>query len=294
MDKKLLEVISESVAKYHLSCYCEELDYKELNHFLSTPLCNCIPDGYLADNEDWHPKIDWNVLEKMKLIRVATRNTNVLHYADLKSRDYKVKDVYNLLKVDYTKFDLFNFDIENLSHEDAYALLCLGKQVFREKINISKYNFSFLEMRDIIRSFDYEREIILDLNYKELKSYQVAEILSMTGEDNLDLFDLDILTTLDWLDLLNYQPGFIKYCDFEKFKKGDTYNLIQLVILFIEPDLTYLMDDIDLKTISALGWEKLLIARPDKFLDKCDFSKLNNSNWKEIISHNPDLAAYKL
>ena len=260
MNREKLQIISESVAKYHLSCYCEELDYKELNHFLSTPLCNCIPDGYLADNEDWHSKINWDVLDKMKLIRVATRNTNILHYVDLKSKDYKVKDVYNLLRIDYSTFELFNFDIDNLSHEDAYALLCLGKEIFREKINIQKYNFSFLEMRDIIRSFNYERDLILELNYKELKSYQVAEILSMTGEVNLDLFDLNVLTTLDWLDLLNYQPGFIKYCDFEKFKKGDPYNLIQLVILFLEPDLTYLMNDIDLNTISALGWEKLLIV----------------------------------
>lgn len=294
MEAQKHRVISESMSKYFLTNYCHELGFKELNHFLASPYCNLIPDRFLADNEDWMPYIKWEFVDKMKLIRVATRNINVLEYVDVKKIDYRVKDVYNLLQLDYTKFERFNFDMNNLVHEDAYALLCLGKDFFLEKIDTTKYKFSFLEMRNIIRAFNYNRDVIMRLNYNELKSYQIAEILSMTGEENIDLFDLNKLTTLDWLELLNYQPGFISRCDFEKFIKGDPYNLVQLVILFLNPDLTYLIDKIDLDSITALGWEKLLIAYPEKFIDKCNFSKLKNNNWKEIEKEKPELLIYKL
>ena len=46
----------------------------------------------------------------------------------------------------------------------------------------------------------------------------------MTGEESLDLFDTNELSTLNWLELLNHQPDFIELCDTNKFKKGD--NLI--------------------------------------------------------------------
>ena len=82
--------------------------------------------------------------------------------------------------------------------------------------------------------------------------------------------------------------------NFEKFIDGDPFNLVQLVVLFDTPDLTYLLDEIDIKKITPFGWEKLLISRPDKFSAICDFTKLNEANWAVILYYSPQLISYKI
>lgn len=224
-----------------------------------------------------------------------SRNKCLLSKIDLKKYTYKVKDIFFLLQNDYTLiFKFFDFDFNNLSQEDAYAIFCLGKDEFLNLIDITKYNFGFIEMMDIIRAYKYRREVIEKLKYTSLKNYQVTEILMNTGEESIDLFNLEILSTLNWLDLLSQQPDFIYCCDFDKFVHGDPFNLIQLVVLFDKPDLTYLIDKIDINDITPFGWEKLLIYKSDKFIDRCDFSKLNEGNWSEISIAKPELLVYKL
>ena len=98
---------------------------------------------------------------------------------------------------------------------------------------------------------------------------------------------------MNWLDLLCYQPGFIKHCNFDKFVSGDPFNLIQLITLFDEPDLSYLLDSIDKDEITALGWEKLLICNPSKYSSICDYSKIKENNWVEILKHQPELLKFK-
>lgn len=251
-------------------------------------------DRYLADEPLLYPYIKWDRLDKMQAIRVATRNKSLLKYIDLKRYNYRIKEIFFFIKDDYDSlFKYFNFSFDNLVHEDVYFLLCLGQYSFLDSVNISEYKFNFIELLNIIKAFDCDRQIIEKINYKDLKNYQVSEALIMGGEDVLDLFDTNILNTLDWLDLLQYRPEFLKYCDFEKFIKGDPFNLIQLITLFESPDLSYLLNSIDIKDITPFGWEKLLVSNPEKFATMCDFSKLNENNWNVILSENPELKIYK-
>ena len=195
-----------------------------------------------------------------------------------------------------TEFDLktiFNFDFDKLSQDDAYFLLCLGEQSFWPMVDTNKYKFSFIEAFDIMKAYQFNRSVVTDLNYKVLKSYQIAEVFIITGEEFLDLFDTDVLTTLDWLNVLVYQPKFIYKCDFDKFLRGDPFNLIQLIVLFDSPDLSYLIDQIDKNKITAFGWERLLIGKPDRFKDICDYKKLNEANWLVISQEAPELLSYK-
>lgn len=295
MDNSSIKIIANSIINNIFCTEWDTLSNEELKHVCSVLDYPSLEDRYICDNEALYPYIHWDKLDKMQAIRIVSRNKSLLSKINLKKYTYKVKDIFFLLQNDYTLiFKFFNFDFKNLSQEDAYAIFCLGKKEFLDLIDISKYNFGFIEMMDIIRAYEYKREVIEKLKYTSLKNYQVTEIFINTGEECLDLFDLEILSTLNWLDLLPQQPEFIYHCDFEKFINGDPFNLVQLVVLFDKPDLTYLIDKIDIRDITAFGWEKLLIYKSDKFIDLCDFSKLNEGNWSEISSVKPELLVYKL
>jgi len=262
---------------------CEILDYKN------------VPDRYFVDNPRIHPFIRWEKLDKMQAVRIVIRNLDLIEKINLKKYNYRIKEIFFLIhKKPELLFTHFNFSFDNLSHDDAFFLLCIGNEKYWDLIDIDKYRFNFIETLHIIRAYNFKRSIIQILDYKSLKSYQVAEILINTGEEMLDLFDIDSLTTLDWLNILPYQPDLLYYCNYEKFIQGDPYNLIQLVVLFDSPDLSYLLDSVDTNDITPLGWEKLLISRPDKFVDKCRFYKLNENNWSVISCYRPELLVYKL
>jgi len=268
---------------------------EELKHICSVLDYPSLEDRYICDNETLYPYIHWDKLDKMQAIRIVSRNKKLLSKINLKKYTYKVKDIFFLLQSDYTLiFKFFDFDFNNLSQDDAHAIFCLGKDEFLKLIDITKYKFGFIEMMDIIRAYEYKREVVEKLNYTILKNYQITEILMNTGEESLDLFDLEVLSTLNWLDLLSHQPKFIYSCDFERFVYGDPFNLVQLVVLFDKPDLTYLIGKIDMRNITPFGWEKLLIYKPEQFIEHCDFSKLNENNWIEINACRPELMVYKL
>jgi hypothetical protein len=272
-----------------------ELSEKELKHINKYVDYDSMPDRVLSDNAQLHPHINWDRISKMKAIRLVSKNFELTKYINLKKYDYKIKEIFWFIKTDYTRlFDFFTFDLAKCSQEDIYLLLCLGESYFEEIIDFSNYKFSFIESMDIIRAYKYKKEIILRLQYNKLKNYQYTEILSNTGEESIDLFDLEGLSTINWLELLNHQPDFLYLCDFDLFKRGDLFNLIQLVVLFEKPDLSYLINEIDTSEISAFGWEKLLICNPEKFTDMCDFRKLTEDNWNRIVKYRPELIPYKL
>lgn len=295
MDKQTLTILFNSLANSIFQNSFDKMSIDELKHLCKVIHYPSIPDRYFVDNPSLYNFINWNKLTKMQAIRIIIRNEDLLTYIDLKKYNYRIKEIFFLIKKKPKMlFTHFNFDFSNLAHEDAYFLACLGIREYIDMINIKQYSFNFLESMDIIRSHSYNREIITMLPYKELKGYQVAKILINTGEKNLDLFDINLLTTLDWLDLLPHQPDFLDFCDFQKFKNGDPFNLIQLVVMFDEPDLSHLIFEIEKRNITSFGWEKLLISDSEKYIDICDFYKLNEHNWTVISSFHPGLLVHKL
>jgi hypothetical protein len=290
-----LNTIVKAMLNYTFCMYKDNLTKEELLHLFDTIDYEAIEDRYLADDPRLFPYIHWDKITKMQAVRMAARNLDILNYVDLKKYQYRIREVFFLIKRDFNiLFKYFNFDFENLTRDDAYFLLCLGSDKFYKMVDVKKYDFNFIEMINIIRAYSYNRSVITDLNYSELKNYQITEVLIMTGEESLDLFNLDDLNTLNWIDLLMYQPDFIYRCDFEKFIDGDPFNLVQLIVMFDKPDLTYLLDRIDLNKITPFGWEKLLISRPDKFANICDFKKLNEANWAVISHYSPELIIHKV
>ena len=67
---------------------------------------------------------------------------------------------------------------------------------------MSRHTFNFRESMNIVKAYGYDRDMLEKVNYRSLKGYQVSEILINTGERDLDILDVSIMTNIDWINLL--------------------------------------------------------------------------------------------
>ena len=291
-----MNVISISVDAFLVDMFCNH--FKDLSKPILKPISDridykLVPERVMVDYDDVRNVINWNKVEKMQLIRCFIRcldqDIDILDKIkpSIDKFDYKIKELVHLLARRPHYIQHFPIDLDKISTSDAATILALGDNYFLNKIDFSKYKFNFNESMKIIQGYEYDRAVIEKVNYKSLKGYQISEILIHTGNRDLDILDILILTNIDWINLLEYQPHMLSLCDFDKFMSGDIFYSIKLCCMFDVPDLSYLVIDRDMDTISPFGWEKLLIEKPEKFLAHCNFNKLDDNNWKNIIKEYP-------
>jgi hypothetical protein len=297
-----MNVTSISVDAFLSDMFCrhwEELPKSILRHIAKVINYDTVPDGVIADNEEIMEIVKWDRLDKMKLIRVLIRciDRGIVNLDKIKKNlggyEYKIKDLTFLFMRKPEFIEFFPINLSEIDTVDAATLLSFGSDYFLDKIDFSKYTFNQRESMNIIKGYDYDREIIRKVNYKSLVGYDISEILIKTGELNIDLFNTSSLTSLDWINLLEARPEMLKYCNYQKFNVGDIFYSIKLCCMFEEPDLSQIVIDRDMSTISPLGWELLLIKKPEIFLAYCNFSKLDNINWNNIIKAHPELIVHK-
>lgn len=291
-----MNVISISVDAFLADMFCNHsssLSNSILKHIANRIDYNLVPDRVMVDYDNVREVVNWNRVEKMQLIRCLIRcldqDIDILDKIkpSLERFDYKIKELVHLLARKPHYIQHFPIDLDKISTSDTASILALGDDYFLNKINLSNHNFNFNESMKIIQGYNYNRDVIEKVNYKSLKGYQISEILIHTGSCNLDILDTLTLTNIDWLDLLEHQPSMLNLCDYDKFMNGDIFYSIKLCCMFEVPDLSYLVFNRDLKEITSFGWEKLLIEKPEKFLAHCNFNKLDDNNWKNIIKEYP-------
>lgn len=268
------------------------LSIDELMALCQTTDCNLIPDRIIADNEEIHSIIDWCQMDRMKIIRLVIRNINILKFVDLSKYNYTTEEAKYLLKTYPEVISHLNINLKEANKKDVYEILLLGVTDVVDKIDINKYSFNFIEIFEIIKAFNYNDFIMKQINLDELKDYQMVDIILNADEKYIEILNLDKLTAKKWLEILEKKPELLKYCDKNKFKQSDIFNSVELICLFKDEYLNYLIKDRDYKEeLSAYGWEMLLICKPDDFIDLCCMEKLNNSTWKTILFHQPQLVA---
>jgi len=297
-----MNIISISAEAFLLDMFCkhsERLPHSVLKHIANVIDYDTVPDRTIAEKEELRDVVHWGKLEKMKLIRIFIRcldlDIDILDIIkpSLCKFDYKIKEMLHLLgrKPHYIQY--FPIDLNKITTSEAALLLSLGHDFFLGKIDFSKYNFNYRESMEIIQGYSYRRDIIEQVNYKSLKGSQISEILIKSGDRDLDILDISTLTNMDWINLLSSRPEVLKYCDYSKFTKGDIFYSIRLCCMFESPDLSHMIIDRDMSSISPFGWEKLMIEKPDIFLAHCDFSKLDENNWRSILDTHPSFIIYK-
>jgi len=294
--QKDTNIITEALLVDLINTQWEIFDKDELIHVMGIPDYDKIEDRIIVNSKEVRDGVQWGRVDRMNMIRIAVglfdRGEDLPETLNLSKFNYQVKEVFYVLDRRPEYADVLKIDLDNLKIYESHMLLSMGKDFFFNRIPIEKYRFNYKEYIDIIRAYDYEEKILNRIDINKLKGHNISEILK--GESYVKYFDLKKLTPIDWIDLLEERPELLKYCNIDVFMKKDIYYLIQLVVLFYEPDMTNLIFKRDMSEISPLGWEKLLIYNPDRFIDECDFSCLNELNWANIKKFKPDLLVFKL
>jgi len=272
----------------------ESLNNSETFHLCQYADFDKISDRIIADNEEIYSIIPWERVDRMKIVRVIARNIKIADLVDLSKFNYTIRETKNMLRIHPSLIHKIKTDLNTLKHEDAFALLTIGVEELSKKIDVKNYNFSPKEVYDIIEYNNFERRIILEINLKNLKDYHICDIIKNTGDEFFNLLDLNKLTARKWVEILSVQSQLLCCCNLNKFKESDIYNSVELISLFPRQDLDFLIKDRNYKEeLSALGWEKLIITRPNEYIDECCSNKLNETNWKNILNYHPHLISYK-
>ena len=288
-------IIIQSFLSKTINDRWEELNKGEILHICKYVDYNKVPERVIADNEEIYTSVVWENVDRMKIVRLVARNSKIADLIDLSKYNYTVRETKNMLKIHPVLIDKLKIDIDKISHRDAFILLTIGREELSEKIDIRKYHFTPQESYEIIEYNYFAENIIEQINLSELKDYHICEIIKNTGEAYLNVLDLNKLTARKWVEILDVHPGLFNYCDLSKFEASDIYTSVELIGLFPEKDLNFLITNRNYKEeLSALGWERIIISKPYEYIDKCCYWKLNENNWKAILEHHPDLIEYKL
>jgi len=294
----VISITADALITDIFSWHWDEIPSSILKHLANNVNYNQVPDRVISENEEVRKVVRWDKIDKMKMIRILIRcldnDADIMKKVSIEKYDYKIKHLIHLLKRKPEYVEKFKIDLNKITTSEAAVVLSLGEKYFLDNIKLSNYKFNFKESMNIIKGYNYDRNIIKQVSYKLLKGYQISEILAHTGKESLDLLDINALTSIDWINLLSIRPEMLSYCNFKKFLSGDIFYSIRLCCMFEEPDLSYLVLDRDINKISPFGWEKLLIEKPGKFLAHCKFDKLDDNNWSNILMSQPELHVYKV
>lgn len=267
----------------------------EIEHMLKYVDFNKIPDRIIADNDFVYHMINWDLVDRMKIIRLVSRNINLTNFIDISIYKYSIEEVKNMLKIHPILIDNLNIDLEKISTKEAFILLTIGIDEISFRIDVESYNFTPKQAYEIIEFNEFSETIMRKVNLNQLKDYHICDIIINTGDKYFDILDLKKLTARKWLEIFQNIPKLVQSCDLNIFKTCDIYNSIELICMFPHEDFDFLIKDRDYQSeISSFGWEKLIINKPNEYIDICCYWKLNETNWKNIIESHPDLIAYKL
>lgn len=279
------EIIKKAICHYAAlidSKYLPEPLFNVLSKFINP---NFIDDKSLLSNERIKNHIDWDKLDKLKLIRLIVRDKYVLERLDLNKHDFTLRDLIPVFIMHPDLIEYFEIDYDSLSAIDAINLLKINT-VFVSKIDLGKYRYSKNEIVQILENFHNYPEIIANLNIENLDHYAIRTLILKSGEKYIKKLDLNKLKALDWLEILKKKPELIEYCDVDIFQTGDCFLLTKLVQLL--PELYFLIEK-NKEKISALGWETLLIFDHEKYSKYCNFDLLSKKNWENITAYHPSL-----
>lgn len=250
---------------------------------------NSIPDKEIISNKDMHSHINWNSMDRKKVIRILARDIELIEKFDLYKYNFEVIEWYPIfLQHPNLVYDV-NIDFNNLKTSEAILLLECDQDLI-DKIDIFNYNFNKTDMLKIIKKFKFSEKIMNKLNLKSLDHFNMRSLICETGSAYVDNLDLKKLKANDWIDILEKKPEMVEYCDEKIFIKNDCFLLTKFVVLF--PDYDYLIHE-NLKKISGIGWEHLIINDLERYDDICKWDKLSESSWDNIIRYHPELKSEK-
>lgn len=271
---------------YNAICHFILFNFKDLDDYVFKKLLDFIDLSNITDREFFNNNriqkfINYDKLNKKHLIRLATRNPEILNKINLNKFKFKIKELENFLKL-YPEFiELFNFNLKNISADELLILLNVDFK-YANDVDFKLINFSKYHISEIIKKFYHRQNIInkiIELN-NELDNFQKRLLINKTDELYLNKLNLENLNELDWFDILAQKPHLIDYCNLELFEKNDCFLLTKLVRYVPQVDNLIIKNK---DKISNLGWENLLRLDFEKYYPYCCFDCLSYSVQKKFL-----------
>lgn len=255
---------------------CPEINDEFFRMLLEKIDLSNITDREFLSNERIRRFVNYERISKKQLVRLITREPEILNKVNINKFRFKIKDLEYFLKLWPEYIDLFNFDTKNVSGDEFLILLRVDVKYISE-LNLESIDFTKYQLTELIKGFQHRGAVMQRFLDSEkvsamLDNYQIRQIINLTGEMYVDRLDLSRLNDLDWFEILQKNPKMLPHCDTGIFEKNDCYMLVRL-IKFI-PELEDLVVA-NKEKITNLGWEKLLWYDFEKFYPLCCFDCLD-------------------
>jgi hypothetical protein len=243
-----------------------------------------ISDRDFFSNDRIKKFVDYERISKKQLIRLITRDPEILNKVNIGKFRFKIKDLQYFLKLWPEYINLFNFDIKNVTGEELIILLSVDV-TYAEKVDFEKIIFAKYQLTEFLQKFLHRKSLIrkaliCQSVMSQIDNFQMRQIIISTGTEFFDLLDVSKLNDFDWFEILKSNREMLNWCDTSIFEKNDCYLLVKL--LPILPELESLVVS-NKEKISNLGWEKLLRYDFEKFYPLCCFECLDYRTRKMFL-----------
>jgi hypothetical protein len=263
----------------------QELPESMRKFFIKKINPNTISDRDLTKNVEMHDFIDWNIMDRKKVIRVIARDIDLLDRIDMFKYNFSTNELYPIFLQYPELIKQFVNNFDELNPLELIKLLECNYDLIDE-IDISKYSFNKKDTIEIVKKFRNSRKIMERIDLGVLDHFSTRKLICQTGIDYIDRLDTKSLKNTDWIEILKQHPDLLEFCNLKIFENNDCYLLTKLVIMF--PELEYLIYD-NIDKISSLGWENLILEDLERYQDICKWEKLNETNWNNITRKHPSL-----
>ena len=267
---------------------CPEINDEFFRMLLDKIDLSNITDREFLSNERIRRFVNYERISKKQLVRLITRDPEILNKVNISKFRFKIKDLEYFLKLWPEYIDLFNFDTKNLSGDELLILLKVDVKYITE-LNLESIEFTKYQLTELIKGFQHRGAVMKRFFDSKriagmLDNYQIRQIINLTGESYVDRLDLSRLNDLDWFEILQKNPKMLPYCDTSIFEKNDCYMLVRLIRFIPELDELVIANK---DRITNLGWEKLLWYDFEKFYPLCCFDCLDYRT-RKLFMHKLD------
>lgn len=289
---KIKELIENGILNYTFRMNHRKMPDDIFRLFLNSIVINSLDDYSLLSDDRIRALIDWNSIPRKKLVRLFTRDVSIIDKIDFDNFDFSVSELENFLKFHPEFINKLNIDFETITSKEALILLLIDK-TSHHYIDFGFIKFKRSELQQLIKQNIHEEEIMNKLDFNEFDNFICRYILKKTGTKYLDKINLKKFNVLDWINIIEHTPSLYKYCNLNLFIQGDCYYLTKLAAVSNNPEVFDLINK-NRKSISGLGWQKLLLLDFQKYSPICNWESLKSFNFKKLKNVYPNIEQYRI
>lgn len=314
MKKEDRDIIIGAILIELITSDLYELSEEEKRHTIKSVDPNILPFELLFDSKILK-YVNWSLIE-IKNLRIAiNRNPEIISFIDDEVKNkINFKEIKRAFVIEPEKFFDFNFIYGlNLDNEDIYHLIVNCDIKFFEKFSTVTKQFSSNKKYEIIKAFDFEKDVVTFYDLEEFDSFHICEIAKNIDEEIIDLIPIEKMNVKNWISLLEIKSWLLDRMPKQLLINSDPFYLVSFVCIF--PEYQHMIDEKITKSLSTLCWEKLVLAFPEKYgqmiknmnqhslvnilINDFDIesklinlSKINIKEWLRLLRHKREYVKY--